>query len=272
MKRTLEQGRFFGRTELRCGHEGMTLSEVRFPPETSVPPHAHERAIFNFVLSGGYTEFTQGREAECDRSRLLFHPVGQVHAERFSSEGARCLVLEFDVSRLEPVLGPAGLDEPAGFPAARWAWVAGRLRRELRERDDLSPFVAEGFLHLLVAGARREVRKRRAGDPVPRFVEQAREILHDRLVESPQLASVAEEVGVHPVRLSRHFRRHYGRTPGEYLRELRIDRARRDLVETDLSLAEIAHRSGFADQSHFTRSFKRSTGWTPGAYREGVTD
>ena len=74
---------------------------------------------------------------------------------------------------------------------------------------------------------------------------------------------------MHPVAFARAFRRRYGRSPGEYLRECRLERAAGLLRDRRLSLADIAARAGFVDQSHFTRSFRRGFGCTPGAWRRG---
>ncbi|MDX1623571.1 MAG: AraC family transcriptional regulator [Gemmatimonadota bacterium] len=271
MGRTLEQGRFFGSTLKRFRRSGLTVSEVRFPGAGEAPRHSHERPIFNFVLSGGYTEFTGGDSLEAEPQALLFHPIGQVHSERFSRDGARCLVVEFEPSRFDRLPEEErALERPGMFPPGEWSWVARRLRRELYDRDDLSPMIAEGFLRVLLAGTARRDRSARKGPRPPRFVERARELLHERFAEGLRLPEIAEEVEVHPSRLSRHFRRWHRRTPGQYARDLRIAFACRELAGSDRSLSEIAHAAGYADQSHFTRAFKRATGFTPGAYRDAA--
>ena len=88
--------------------------------------------------------------------------------------------------------------------------------------------------------------------------------------EYPQrlsLTELAHQMGLHPVYLSRAFRDHVGRTVSQCLTEARIRYAARRLSDPGASLADIALEAGFADQSHFTRVFKRETGMTPGAYR-----
>jgi AraC family transcriptional regulator len=75
-------------------------------------------------------------------------------------------------------------------------------------------------------------------------------------------------VGVHPTHLGRVFRAHYGVSVGEYGRRFRLARAATELARTDMPVAVIATRAGFADQSHFTRLFKRYAGTTPARYRE----
>jgi AraC-like DNA-binding protein len=66
----------------------------------------------------------------------------------------------------------------------------------------------------------------------------------------------------------RKFRSSFHLTPQKYLRKLRMRMAGRALVYTNRALAEVALRCGFADQSHFTREFRRHFGRTPRAYRE----
>ena len=86
------------------------------------------------------------------------------------------------------------------------------------------------------------------------------------------IASIAGAVDVHPVHLARVFRRHHDCSPGEFLRRVRIQRACRLLAESPESLSAIAYETGYADQSHFTRHFKRAVGVPPGAYRRLVAD
>jgi AraC family transcriptional regulator len=101
----------------------------------------------------------------------------------------------------------------------------------------------------------------------PRWLRSVRDLLHGRFREKLVLGDIAAVVGVHPSHLARTFRRCYGCTIGDYVRNLRTERARHELRVTDRPLAELAVALGFADQSHFATSFKRQTGVTPGAFR-----
>jgi AraC-like DNA-binding protein len=65
----------------------------------------------------------------------------------------------------------------------------------------------------------------------------------------------------------RKFRRTFHVTPQTYLRKLRLRVASRSLVYGGQTLAEVAAACGFADQSHFTRVFRRHVGVTPRTYR-----
>jgi AraC-like DNA-binding protein len=78
---------------------------------------------------------------------------------------------------------------------------------------------------------------------------------------------LAKECGVSEVHLARAFRHFHGITVGEYIRNLRIAEAKRDLASSAESITDIAQRLGFFDQSHFTRAFKAATGLAPIRFR-----
>lgn len=79
------------------------------------------------------------------------------------------------------------------------------------------------------------------------------------------LASLAEHAALHPVYLSRLFTRTTGMPPQAYLRSVRLQEAKNRLGP-NVPLSHLAVDLGFADQSHFSREFKRSFGLAPGAY------
>jgi len=79
---------------------------------------------------------------------------------------------------------------------------------------------------------------------------------------------MAKAAGMSARAFERSFQREYGLPPQQYLKRLRIQTACRLLVDTRESIAAIAQRCGFADQSHLTREFRRVTKATPGAYRD----
>lgn len=81
------------------------------------------------------------------------------------------------------------------------------------------------------------------------------------------LSALAEEAGLSRQHLCRFFKEMSGMSPIEYINCLRIDGASRDLLETDLTITEIAGRSGFDNLSYFNRQFRRQKGCTPSAYR-----
>jgi len=105
------------------------------------------------------------------------------------------------------------------------------------------------------------------GGLAPRLVQRLREYIELRLGESISLNEMAESAGLSVFHFTRAFGQSFGMPPHRYLLHRRISQAQRLLRETDLSLSEIALSTGFSDQSHFARHFRRVTGLTPTAAR-----
>ncbi len=100
-------------------------------------------------------------------------------------------------------------------------------------------------------------------------VRRARELLEAHPERSWSLAALGTEVGLSPSHLAECFSREVGQPPHTFLTELRLERARRLLRETDLPVTLIAQELGFGSSQHFARLFRRRMGRTPSAYRRG---
>lgn len=99
--------------------------------------------------------------------------------------------------------------------------------------------------------------------PMRRRIES---LMHERMSESLLLADLAEAVGISRCYFSRLFHSTFGQPPHQYLLELRLQRAR-SLLEAKQcgAIADVAAMTGFSDQSHLTRRFRRRFGTTPSA-------
>ncbi len=249
---------------------GFVLTECAYPPGLRMPKHEHEPAYFSLVLRGGYTETIGDTELRGKPAALLSHPPGRAHAVAFHEQEVRIFRADVKPCWLERLreydLQIASPDCFEGGPAVG---LALRLYREFRESDKYSPLAVEGIILELVAEVARRgarARERRA----PRWLERAREILHEQSGVVPALAALASEVGVHPVHLAHEFRRFYRESVGEYARRLRVERACAEMALSERPLSEIAADTGFYDQSHFSNAFKRHTGLTPAEFRSAA--
>jgi AraC-like DNA-binding protein len=84
------------------------------------------------------------------------------------------------------------------------------------------------------------------------------------------LDDLAASAAVSPFHFHRQFKRSTGITPHRYILQVRMERAKALLSGSDLPLAEVAARVGFADQSHFTSTFRKTTSMTPRSYRNAT--
>ncbi|MBD2464387.1 AraC family transcriptional regulator [Oscillatoria sp. FACHB-1407] len=99
-----------------------------------------------------------------------------------------------------------------------------------------------------------------------RAIQIAREYLETHYTENVSLETLAAIAHLSPFHLLRTFRKQVGLPPHEYLNQVRFRQAKKLLVQGQ-PIREVAHVTGFADQSHLTRQFKRMIGVTPGQYR-----
>lgn len=266
MSLRLQAGNFYGVTSKTIEAAGFRFTEKAYEPLINLPDHAHELSHFCFVLEGRYTESLCQKSEERRSASLVFYPPDSTHAENHHIRG-RHFLIEVDswrVNRLSEIDAlPVG---PLALKAHAAGFLATRLYREFHEADDFSLLSLEGLMLELLAETGRG-RGRQEERKAPRWLNQAREILRELFAEPPGLDDLADRVGVHPVHLARVFRQFYHCTIGDYVRLLRVEHACKKLSASDDPLVQIALDSGFADQTHFTRSFKRVTGMTPGEYR-----
>lgn len=261
----LERGHFFGENRLERQVTGFLLSETHYPGGLSAPPHLHPLPYFGFLLAGGYLEHLGQRAVSFAPRSFVFHPACEVHFGRVGEAGARLLHVEIapglvDRLREERGLPDQSIDRRCGPLAA----LSQRLHREFRLTDAASALVIEGVALEILGELVRLVPR---SDGRPRWLERARERVHADCSQPLSVQSVAAEIGVSPVRLSRAFRKAFGESLGAYQRRLRVREACDRLRDEEQSLAEIALSAGFTDQSHFTRVFRRFTGTTPAAFR-----
>lgn len=108
---------------------------------------------------------------------------------------------------------------------------------------------------------------------VPKWAKELKEIIQDQ-VDTNLLFSLKEfsnEIGLNPSYVSRKFSEYFDNLNfGEYIRKIRIEKGVELIQSTNYSLTEIAYLTGFSDQSHFTRIFKKHTGKNPSSYRKNV--
>ncbi len=103
-------------------------------------------------------------------------------------------------------------------------------------------------------------------------LRQALEFIKVHIDQPIHLHQVAAAVALSPFHFHREFKRSTGMTPHQYIVQMRVERAKSLLAESDLPLADMAAQLGFADQSHFTAAFRRRTSMTPRSYRNSTAN
>lgn len=164
---------------------------------------------------------------------------------------------------------------PTAARAAQMAEAAQRIVRELAEARPGHVLAANAACAELLALIWREAAasgSRGAAAGVAHAKDVTRlapvfRLIEARHAEPLALRDLAAVVGLHPAYLSTVFRQAVGVPPLRYLGQFRLDRVRELLLTTELSMDQIARRTGFADPAYLSRAFRRAEGVSPTAYR-----
>jgi AraC family transcriptional regulator len=188
------------------------------------------------------------------------------HEQRFGAAGAAKILLAPGEANLQYLnKSRLKLREAPYVRSTAALRVAMRLRRELETFDPFASLAIEGLALELIAIFGR------AGTPAshapPSWLRNVRAFLEEDLSRRLSLEGIAAEAGRHPVHVAREFRRYYGCTAGEYLRQLRADKAAGLLRATQMPLTEVALCCGYSDSAQLSRSFRAAFGTTPSTYR-----
>lgn len=260
----LAPGQFFGNARLARSTASSDFSHrVAVGVPEGVLTHTHHDAHFILVTGGAYVS-AAGRTPATGETLLVYNPPGTTHRDHF--ERGRGSFFAVSIKPAAAAAALADLSAPGGplyLTAARQVGMATRIAAACAQGAESLSLEA---LALELLGS-LDGRAQRTNSGTPGWLAAALDLLYDRYREDLTIAQIAAGVGVHSVYLARAFRRHFGCTPGEFARFRRLERSLALLLRTRLPLAEVAHGSGFADQSHFTRTFARWFGLPPGEYR-----
>ena len=243
-----------------------TLVHPRFPM------HSHEQVAVGLVLDGVTRYRQRGASAAAPPGWVFVIDAEEPHIGLSSESGGytyRVLYLP------RKIVAAAAGAVPASLRLKQAPDPAGALLRPLLE------------LHRIVAVGGPELRRdelmievaaavgRRSGntvvDEVPaigqerRAVQVAQDYLNDNIAGRPTLSEVAGVVGLSVSRLSHVFTAQAGMSMHAWLVDRRVARARQ-LLRDGMAPADVATSTGFADQAHLTRQFRRRVAVTPGAY------
>jgi AraC family transcriptional regulator len=166
-----------------------------------------------------------------------------------------------------------------GFRSRHIRHIAMSLLGELQEANVMGRLYADS----LALGLAMQLLRRYSslkdvqvghGGMAPHRLRKALALIDQHLAGEEEgrvaLRVVAREVGMSYFHFSRAFKQTLGMNPTNYIAERRIERAKKLMQETALPISEIALRSGFSSQSHFTTSFRRFSGVTPRSFRKGI--
>jgi AraC family transcriptional regulator len=241
------------------------------PPGAEIPRHTHSTPTICYVLRGRFREHSAGSVADCEAETLKVMPAEETHWNSFAeteTQGLRVEVEREQFTHSRSIL--ALLDTQLLFRRPAAGELARQTIMELRAGGPTSLIAAEGLALQMIAELAREAEPKITGAP-PRWLSVAEHLIRESVHRPCTIADIAAAAGVSATTLARGYRRRYGCTIGERIRQLRIEAAARALVETDATLSVVALSAGFYDQSHFSNVFRKHMGLTPSDYRSRLT-
>jgi AraC-like DNA-binding protein len=146
---------------------------------------------------------------------------------------------------------------------ALYSW-AKYLQKEKHTQQPFENLLLDVFNTYLKtkAGSKRKI---------PVWAQELKEIIQDHIDTNLSLKEISKGLEINPSYLSREFSKYFEDLSfGEYIRKSRIEKAIELMKSNHYSLTEIAYLTGFSDQSHFTRIFKKYTGRNPTAYKKTI--
>jgi len=241
-------------------------------------PHAHDTYAIGVTEAGAQT-FTHQRSKHWIMpagSVAVVHP-GEVHTSQATNDQGwsyRMMYPKADTLRqIGSELAGTSCDFPTFnapvFPDENLARQISNFHHTL-EDPQTTRLERESGLHWVLGG----LISRYAADPIlpcpappePFYIRRVSQYLEEHYADQVSLEELAQLVGMSGFHMLRVFRNTTGFTPHAYQMHLRIEHAKQLLIQ-GMSLAATAAETGFVDQSHLTRQFKRAVGISPGQYR-----
>ncbi|GAB3999174.1 hypothetical protein GCM10028807_48640 [Spirosoma daeguense] len=262
----LKTGQFYGQTNQTVKLGNLTLTDTEYTHDW-VDWHFHENAYFTFILDGRVLEGNRKETYHCTAGSLLFHHWQEAHFNSKPKGYTRGFHVEINPDwfkthdlRTDAVQGSLNLQNPH-LKTLMYSIVKETKLYKGDERLAIDALLVK-LLSEINPAPEKPYRTQ------PAWVNQIRTLLHDAPDVAWTLEHLSSYVAIHPVHLCREFPRYFHAHLGDYVRTLRIQKALPLLVSPEIPLTEIALSCGFADQSHFIRSFKAQHSVTPSQYRK----
>jgi len=234
---------------------------VSYAPGDQMPYHEHTYAQFSLILAGSFQELNKAGNSCFQSNSVDAKPVNFVHANKFGSEGALLLSINF-LQDPKDENGKPLIDrwKMSSLSSCLRDW--NLLLYELMSLSSNNTRRIEEITNDLLINFDRDNDMMRKTPPI--WLARAKEALCETEDTAVQ---IAEREGVHRVHLVRSFRKYYGISISQFRRQHRTMKAISLIARGNTSLANVATRVGFFDQSHLNRSMREIIRLTPGNIR-----
>ena len=271
------------------GWQKVRAIHVRHSTKEVIMPASDDHCVVLNLGTPFFTYVCPGKrrfEGQVRSGELAIIPAGSSWACRSEGSDLPAMLLLYlrplfvrSTARALNFNNELGLTPQIGFRDKHISHIAMSLLHELNEANVVGRLYADSLATGLAIQLVRRYSSLKDvhvghGGMAPHKLRQAIALI-DHCLSDEEEGRVALRVVARAVRMSyyhfsRAFKQSMGMTATNYIAERRIERAKKMLEETELPISEIALRSGFSSQSHFTTAFHRLAGATPKAFRAAL--
>lgn len=261
----LEKEKYLGNTKNSFATaQGIAVVETEYNQKVYEGWHSHNNAHITLFLNGGTTEKRKNFSETLGPGSLLFYHSDELHLNQDTLFPSRNINIEIEENLLRELQMSESVLEKSIQNEAFTKFLILKIFKETLSAD---AFSGDNITMLFsqLSGAQNHLDR---FEKSPFWVKGLTELLNDCWNENPNLQDLAQVLQVHPITISKHFPKYFGCTLGEYMRRIKINRSLALIQSPDSNLTEIAFQCGFADQSHFIRTFKNQTGFLPKQFQK----
>ena len=258
----LNANQYFGITTESLRTENFKISLTNHSANSNISLHAHNKPYLCLLASGTYKEESNITDI-ITQGEVLYRVANYEHSNSFSDKGGLCLNIE--MNDFEQFMTLNGLQLPNKVSKQKGVVELYKLLYGLKQglpNDVINIYCYESIIATINIFN---------GSGNITWVKKVKELINDNPLETISLNKLSIEFSLHPNYIVRKFKEITGFKLSEYLTRTRLEHSINHLLMNKENIASIALESGFYDQSHYCRNFKKIMDTTPNHFRKVIT-
>lgn len=255
----LKANKYFGITTESLRTENFNISLTNHSANSNISLHSHDKPYLCLLASGTYKEESNNADI-ITQGEVLYRTANYEHSNSFSNKGGLCLNIEINNYQHFTTLNELQL--PIKVSKQKGTIELYKLLYGLKQglsNDILNIYCYESMIAVInVFNSNGDIN----------WVKKVKELINDNPLANISLDKLSMEFSLHPNYIVRKFKEVTGFKLSEYLTKIRLEESIRQLINNEENITSIALESGFYDQSHFNKNFKKQITTTPYHFRK----